>query len=254
MRKLVFYMFASLAVAFAGCSRLELAGVSASVYDDLTEWYSSVVVNGYMTVESSSSYDKVEITSDANVLPYVSLSVRDGVLVIEYDENMRVSSGHYETVVRIPACADVQSVRLRSGAGFISEDGFGSSSTLRFDAGSGSRFVLGGIDAQDVMLNLSGGSSFAAGPVSVTNFSMNFADGSLASVDGDIEYCEAMMEDGSCLKAGTDAFSLSIFRFKGNLSDGSSASFHSDGFVSGTLSDGSSVIASGNAEVDIREL
>ena len=113
-------MFASLAVAFAGCSRLELAGVSASVYDDLTEWYSSVVVNGYMTVESSSSYDKVEITSDANVLPYVSLSVRDGVLVIEYDENMRVSSGHYETVVRIPACADVQSVRLRSGAGFIS--------------------------------------------------------------------------------------------------------------------------------------
>ena len=104
------------------------------------------------------------------------------------------------------------------------------------------------------MLNLSGGSSFAAGPVSVTNFSMNFADGSLASVDGDIEYCEAMMEDGSCLKAGTDASSLSIFRFNGNLSDGSSASFHSDGFVSGTLSDGSSVIASGNAEVDIREL
>lgn len=251
MKKPFFCMLLCLAVS-AGCSKLELAGVSASRYQDLTEHYSSVMAEGNITLETSSSYDKVEITSDANVLPYVRVSVRNDALVIGYEENIRISSGHYETVVRIPADMEVRSVRIRSGAGFRSDGCLCTSSSVRFDAGSGSRFVLGGIEASDVLLNLVEGSSFVAGPVSVQNFSMNLTDGSAASMDGYIGYCDAILEDGSRLVPRTgpsaDTGMLSIFRFNGTLSDGSSAVFYSDGLLTGSLSDGSSVIASGHAD------
>lgn len=238
----------------AGCSKMNVAGVTAAIYQEVPEGYGSLAVNDGITVEVSADNDMVEIVSDTNVLPYVEVYVQGGVLTIEYEAGVRFS-GSYQTIVRIPHSRSMTSVKLRSGSVFASDVIMESDSRLGFDGTAGSRFDISGIAANDMQLSLADGSAFLSGDVDVNNLSLSLTDGSYAAMDGHIAYCNAIMEDGAYLSPRTSSYfekpSLTVDRFNGNLSDGSKASFYSDGLLTGTLRDGSSVQCDGNAKHDL---
>ena len=203
MKRPVFLFSIVLMVSLlAGCSKMNVAGVTAAIYQEVPEGYGTVAVNDGITVEVSDDNDMVEIVSDTNVLPYVEVYVQGGTLTIEYEAGVRFS-GSYQTIVRIPHSRSMTSVKLRSGSVF----------------------------ASDVIME------------------------SDSRMDGHIAYCHAIMEDGASLSPRTSSYfekpSLTVDRFNGNLSDGSKASFYSDGLLTGTLRDGSSVQCDGNAKHDL---
>ena len=143
MKNGIFAVLAAAALMAAGCSKTGLAGVSETVYMDVPGSYSAIEVNGLITVYVSPSYDGIEITSDANILPYVDIYIRGGSLVIEYDDGTYFS-GNYETVVKIPDNMDVTEVSLSNYAAFSmteldreSDYGYG---TYYFTADMGSEF------------------------------------------------------------------------------------------------------------------
>lgn len=253
MKKPLFFAFLAL-IFSAGCSRLELAGVSATRYQDAPGSYSSVVVDGNIRLEYSPAMEMIEIVTDANVLPYVDVKVQSGTLTLDYRDGARFSSGAYETIVRIPLNADLQTLRIMNGARCDAGDIKAGTSRLRFDAESGSAFEISSISADDVSVNLGGGSSFKAGTVTASIMSMNLSDGSYAGMDGTISYADVIMEDGSTITHLTGSDALVIDRFNGSLSDGSMASFYSDGIITGTIRDGSSIINTGNAVMNVVKL
>lgn len=257
MKKPVLFLAIIQILVFSSCSRMDLAGVTATKCQEAPEWYSSVTVDGAITVEVSMEEDVIEIVSDANVLPYVNVHEQRGALIVEYDDGARFS-GRYETIVRIPASREIQSVRLMNSAVFRMDAPVRTGYPLRFEAGSWSQFDFASISADNVEISLSDASVFLAGMVSVNNADISCCDRSEVMMDGVIQSCNAFLEDGSSLSPLTDTyvdrFELEIDCFYGNLSDSSSASFHSDGSISGTLRDRSRIDYTGVAQNTVTEL
>lgn len=251
MKKPVFMFFAAIVLS-AACSKIELAGVSATKCQNISGNYSSIVVDGNIVVEVSSSCEMAEITSDANILPYVDVYTDNGTLYIEYGNGARFSSGRFETVVRIPENTDVQGIRLLNSAYYRNDGIMKSAYYMKLEADSGSGFDMAGLIAKDVILNLQNSSLFSAGYVSLTDATFNISGGSKAEMDGIIGYCDAFMSGFSTLAYKTDTYvdnyALTIDQFNAQMSDASSAYFHSDGYLSGTLTGGSSIVFTGMAQ------
>ena len=253
MRKPVFLfsIIAFLSLFISSCSRMDLAGVSATKCQDITEWYNSIVVDGNIIVEQSGDEGMIEIATDANVLPYVEAYVRSGTLVVEYDDGARFS-GRFETHVRIPSSARVQSIRLMNAAEFRTGQ-LVEANLLSLEASSASFFNFAGISADEIKLNLGDASLFMADRVDASTAVLTLCDASAAMMDGTVMRCRAVMEDASSLSPRTesyvDHYALEIVDFEGNLSDASSASFHSNGSISGFITDGSSIFYTSDIEI-----
>lgn len=246
-----FFLLPLLLLVIESCSKIELAGVSAVKYLNLDGRYSSIVVSGPMQVETSESYDMVEVTSDANVLPYVQVHVMDNTLFIEYEDGIRLPSRGFVTEVRLPYVKGVASVRISDAAEYTSSVRVVSSFPLMIEAESASDIRFDGLSASNLILNMSDASTFVCGSVFVEEASVNLSDASTAEMDGVIWTCSANLEDASELAGMTriylGEYTLDIHQLYVNMSDASSASFHSDGTMSGTLRDGSCIRYTGSA-------
>ncbi len=233
----------------AGCSKIQLAGVSATRYQNVTGNYSGIVVRGAMTVEMSPEYDMVEISSDSNVLPYIEVRIVDNSLVIGYKEDARFSSGNFDTCIRLPYSASVESVSISDMSSFRCAGDVSLSSRLRLEAQDMSSFEFGRVTSPSFILTLRDASSFRASDVDFQESSLNFSDASSAMMSGRIERCDAVLSDASSLSSapGDPDRMLTIGSFSCTLSDASYAGFHSDGVITGTLMDASTICYSGSA-------
>lgn len=230
-----------------GCSKIQLAGVSTTKYLNVPGDYSGIVVDGAMTVEVSSSCDMMEITSDSNVLPYIDIRIVDKSLVIGYEKGAKFSSGNFSTTIRLPYSTAIGSVSISGMSLYRCMEDTALSSKLRLEARDMSSFEFGSLSASSLALTLHGASSFVASALDVPESSLNFTEASSATVSGSMLKCDAVLSGASVLYPGSGSSSLSVDRFSSTLSGASSARFHSDGVISGTLRDASVIYYSGSA-------
>ena len=243
----------------AGCSKIELAGVSATKYLNVPDDCSMIFVHGQISVHLSASSDVMELVSDANVLPYVNVRKEGNTLVFEYEDGAKLPSSPFVTEIVIPVPAELDVVRVLDGAGFTADCDISVPGSLKLEGLSGSSFRFGGLSTPSLVLNLSGGSGFMSGNVEVESMSLNLSENSDVTMDGSVAECSATMNDSSDLAPATSGaadgeFSLSIPDFRCSLSNSCSASFHSDGTISGTLKNRCSISYTGGAAHDMLKL
>ena len=249
-------VLAAAALMAAGCSGTEVAGVSETVFMEVPGSYSSIEVNGKITVSVSPSYDEIEITSDVNVLPHIEIYLRGGALVVEYADG-EYFSGSYETVVKIPENRDVNSVSLSNYAVFsmaeLDRESWFDYDTYYFTADTRSEFHFTEFLVPSVTMQLENSSVFYAGNARIEDADLTLLSSSELMMDGQVQECYATISDYSELYPATDSYTgpfyLQINDFTGNISGSSDVCFHSDGRISGALSGRSELIYSGNANV-----
>lgn len=230
---------------------MELAGVSASKYQEIGERFSAVEVEGRIVVEMSGTDRMIGITADANILPYVEVYVRNNTLFVGYDDSVILPSGNYETLVTIPSSGDLKIIRAYSSAVFRTDMQLESLSPVSLSADSWSRLEFSGISVNELILNLSANSDFTADMVSVSDASFTLTGSSSASMNGVIKTCRLMASDFSSLSPlpldyGSD-YMLEIYDFNCTMNSSSEAWIHSDGYISGSLSSRSRLYYTGSA-------
>lgn len=249
--KNLFFLAAVAVLVMSGCSRMELAGVSASKYQEIGERFSAVEVEGRIVVEMSGTDRMIGITADANILPYVEVYVRNNTLFVGYDDSVILPSGNYETLVTIPSSGDLKIIRAYSSAVFRTDMQLESLSPVSLSADSWSRLEFSGISVNELILNLSANSDFTADMVSVSDASFTLTGSSSASMNGVIKTCRLMASDFSSLSPllldyGSD-YMLEIYDFNCTMNSSSEAWIHSDGYISGSLSSRSRLYYTGSA-------
>lgn len=229
---------------------MELAGVSASKYQEIGERFSAVEVEGRIVVEMSGTDRMIGIIADANILPYVEVYVRNNTLFVGYDDSVILPSGNYETLVTIPSSGDLKIIRASSSAVFRTDMQLESLSPVSLSADSWSRLEFSGISVTELILNLSANSDFTADMVSVSDASFTLTGSSSASMNGVIKTCRLMASDFSSLSPlplDYGDYMLEVYDFNCTMNSSSKAWIHSDGYISGSLSSRSRLYYTGSA-------
>ena len=247
--KNLFFIAAAAAILSISCSKLDVAGVSSTKYVNLPGNYTSRVVAGPMTVEVSSAYDMVKVTSDSNVLPYIEIYTEGNDLVIKYEDGVYFS-GRYETVIGLPFRQGVNRISLNGSSTYRHLEHVTYQSPVSLDVKGASEMAFGSITAENIFLSLADASAFAANMSAIDYLDVNASGASGIWIDGGIKECHATLEDASILSRLTESKNdaLRINDFQCYLYDSSYACLWSNGFVSGALYDSSSLTLSGNAD------
>ena len=247
--KNLFFIAVMSSILSAGCSKLDVAGVSSTKYMNIDESYTGIIVDGPMTVEVSSAYDMVKLTSDSNVLPYIEIFTDGDNLVVKYKDGSRFS-GKYETEIGLPFRQGVNRITLSGTAVYRQTEHVNYQSIAQFDVTDASVLGFGSIKAGEVVLNLSGASAFYADLAYVDDMTVTARDASYAGIDGDIRKCTMTLENASRFSRISESRNnaLQITTLDCFLYNSSSATLYSDGYVNGTLDGASSITLSGDAD------
>jgi len=190
--KLIFlplFLTATLAISCQGISLVDLnkdaikpSNVIITEQRDLSGYTGIDMRTFGKMVLSQGDRESVTISGSDNIVAVIQTSVRDGILVIETEENINVTGVNEENVLTFTIVVkDLSSITL-SGAADIQMDSL-STSRLEVNMSGAGQFVLDQLKADSVNITLSGiGSVELSGQVSQARIdipgagSINFGD------------------------------------------------------------------------------
>lgn len=244
--------FSVMLCMLCGCSKVELAGITDVVYVDIPMSYTKVEVSSIIEVRFSEDCTSPQLEADVNIMPYIKIYEKKGTLMVELAKGLKLDDSGwaaFKAVVTLPPKRDIESVALSGAALLVSDVLFGND---RFClTASGASSFTGAVEADEFDLNLSGASLAECGFLKCGNMRFTASGASLAKLSGSVSSCDMSLSGASTLgdiQVGTP-YSLEIDRCTGVLSGASLATFRSDGEIRCTLSGGSSIYYSGDADV-----
>ena len=159
MKRYLWLPVLMLAGILCSCSKVELAGITDVVYIDTPMSYTGLEVGSAIEVRLSEDCTAPQLEADVNLIPYVEIYERKGILNIELANGLKLQGDGWnaaKVVVSLPARSDIRSVSLSGASTFVSdlpveEEKF--SLTL-----SGASRFAGSVNAESVDIDLSGAS------------------------------------------------------------------------------------------------
>lgn len=145
-------------LAAAGCSSLAGNGDIVEEARPVPAFMSVAVGSGFQAILRLADAAKVTVRGDSNLLPYVSVTVREGVLTAGI-EGVRSLSPTQPILVDVQGPA-LQGVSVSGGAG-VTAEGIGAAA-FQVEASGGGEVVLSGAGGETLHLSVSGGAKVDA--------------------------------------------------------------------------------------------
>lgn len=251
MKRYLWLPVLMLAGILCSCSKVELAGITDVVYIDTPMSYTGLEVGSAIEVRLSEDCTAPQLEADVNLIPYVEIYERKGILNIELANGLKLQGDGWnaaKVVVSLPARSDIRSVSLSGASTFVSdlpveEEKF--SLTL-----SGASRFTGSVNAESVDIDLSGASMMECGYIRSDRMNMELSRASLARLSGRTSFCEIDLSGASSLSGISELqkYSFRVDECTGELSGASSAMFVCDGRITCSLSGASLLSYMGDAD------
>lgn len=233
------------------CSKVDLAGFTDAVSVNVPAAYSAIEVASAIEVQYLEDCLEPQLETDVNILPYVKIHEKRGILRIELDDDVRLANSVWNSlkiILYLPAKQELESVSLSGASSFISDVTLtGDKFTL--DVSGASRFT-GSVSAESLSVDISGGGTVESGQLTCGHLELSASGGSSLRASGKIILCNMDLSGASSIKdiSGSRTYSLEMESCLGELSGASSACFKSDGRIECTLSGASRIYYTGSAD------
>lgn len=185
MRRTLAVLALALSFLFAGCSGIVGERGSGDLVTETREVtpFTGVDVSRAIEVEVTvaAGDDAVEVIYDDNLLDGIEVSVRDGVLFIDADRNMRPSSGA-KVIVRVESLDRI----AVSGASEVTVTGAIAAEDMELRASGASRIEIATLDAGTLAATVSGASNVTVDAGEVREADLDVSGASHVDLEADV--------------------------------------------------------------------
>lgn len=249
------YLQAAAAVClgiFCSCSKIDLAGITDTVFVDIPMTYTGIEVESAIEVRLSEDCTAPQLEADVNLMPYIEIYEKDRTLRVKLSSGVRLTNSAwaaFKAVVTLPAKSDIGYVSLSGASSLISDIPF-RSDVFSLTA-SGASLFTGAVSAEKLDIDLSGASLAEFGFLEGDRMKISASGASFLKFSGAVQSCNMVLGGASSVSGISDTwkYSLEIGRCTGSLSGASYAAFRSNGEISCTLSGGSCIYYYGDADI-----
>lgn len=179
---------------------ISASGVEVREIRDIPEEFHAISSHIPIDIEYSDGEQFVEITASDNLMPYISTTVRDGVLKLQFDGVRVRNAKDMKVVIRTPR---LDSVSI-GGAGDLELEGLVRTDDFRIEVNGAGDVDIDSLEASSFTLRVNGAGDIDAETIRCTSFDVNVS----GSGDIDVEHIDAetikvnISGAGDCTLAG----------------------------------------------------
>ena len=245
MKKHILLIVAAV-LLMSSCVKEKLTGVEATKTFDVPGWYDELSVSDNISVSFSDQVELVTVTADEGIISNFEMKLVEGELKMYRKQIFDFLPSPIR--VLLPCNAQLREVNL-SGTSFFNGD-------LEADeieiVASGNSLFKGNLRANEMDIDLSGESSVTANSLIASKLDLDFSGASWAQLNGLAENLELDFSGASELRTEVvdHHYAFACTNCESALSGASKANLHCDGRIYGSLSGGSEIRYTGNADTE----
>lgn len=234
------------AMLMSSCVKEKLTGVEATKTFDVPGWYDELSVSNNISVSFSDQVELVTVTADEGIISNFEMKLVEGELKMYRKQIFDFLPSPIR--VLLPCNAQLREVNLSGTSSFNGD--------LEADeieiAASGSSLFKGNLSANEIDVRLSGESSVTANSLIASKLDLDFSGASWAQLNGSVENLELDFSGASELRTEVvdHVYAFACMNCESALSGASKANLHCDGRIYGSLSGGSEIRYTGDADTE----
>ncbi len=264
MKKHILLIVAA-ALLMSSCVKEKLTGVEATKTFDVPGWYDELSVSNNISVSFSDHVEQVTVTADEGIISNFEMKLVEGELKMYRKQIFDFLPSPIR--VLLPCNAQLREVNLSGTSSFngdleANEIEIAASGSSLFNgnleaneieiAASGSSLFKGNLRANEIDVDLSGKSSVTADSLIASKLDLDFSGASWAQLNGSVENLELDFSGASELRTEVvdHHYAFACTNCESALSGASKANLHCDGRIYGSLSGGSEIRYTGDADTE----
>lgn len=230
----------------SSCVKEKLTGVEATKTFDVPGWYDELSVSDNISVSFSDQVEQVTVTADEGIISNFEMKLVEGELKMYRKQIFDFLPSPIR--VLLPCNAQLREVNLSGTSSF---NGDLEANEIEI-AASGSSLFKGNLRANEMDIDLSGESSVTANSLIASKLDLDFSGASWAQLNGSVENLELDFSGASELRTevADHIYAFACTNCESALSGASKANLHCDGRIYGSLSGGSEIRYTGNADTE----
>ena len=254
------------AMLMSSCVKEKLTGVEATKTFDVPGWYDELSVSNNISVSFSDQVELVTVTADEGIISNFEMKLVEGELKMYRKQIFDFLPS--PITVLLPCNAQLREVNLSGTSSFngdleadeieIAASGSSlfkgnlSANEIDVSLSGGSSVTANRLIASKLDLDLSGGSSVTANSLIASKLDLDFSGASWAQLNGSVENLELDFTGASELRTEVvdHVYAFACMNCESALSGASKANLHCDGRIYGSLSGGSEIRYTGNADTE----